>query len=182
MKDRQVIRRARHSATVSDLKRKRAFLTDSRCRGGDSLFLEPVTRDDWQSELENSIRELATNLSARMELVTRLEQVESQIQHVLERVDSLTNTTQVEIRSFAPLLIQVLSSIPVVIQPSDDEFTATFFDASICASGDTQIEAVDNLKDTILALFTRYSAEESKLGPKPTKQLAVLRQFIKESR
>ena len=58
---------------------------------------------------------------------------------------------------------------------------ASFFDANIHASGDTEEEAFRNLKSLILDTFDSLSAEPAhRLGPEPTRQLAVLRQFVRK--
>jgi predicted RNase H-like HicB family nuclease len=66
-----------------------------------------------------------------------------------------------------------------VIQPSEEGFSAGFFDANIHASGDTEEEALRNLKSLILDVFDSLSAEPPKdLGPQPARQLAVLNEFV----
>jgi dCTP deaminase len=69
--------------------------------------------------------------------------------------------------------------LPVVVQPTDDAYTATFFDASVSMSGDTQEEAVDNLKLYLIDLLDDLEAEPpERLGPGPARQLAALRAVI----
>lgn len=92
-------------------------------------------------------------------------------------------STIVPITTLHPAPFELVRDIHIVVQPSGDDFIASFFDANVNASGDTQQEAVANLKDIMLSMFRRFSAEpEDKLGPEPKRQLAVLRQFIKEAR
>ena len=51
------------------------------------------------------------------------------------------------------------------MEPVDDEFVATFYDANINASGDTREDAVENLKDVLVNTFRRYSElGENQLG------------------
>ncbi len=89
-------------------------------------------------------------------------------------------TITVPITSLAPEPLSLSQPIFVVVQPDGDEFCATFFDANINASGDTQTEAVDNLKEILVSTYRRYSSlGESKLGPGPRKQLAVLQTVIR---
>src|SRR6266849_4289371 len=88
----------------------------------------------------------------------------------------------VPITSLHPAPFELIREMHIVVQPSDDDFIATFFDANINASGDTQEEAVANFKDVMLSMFRRFSQEpENRLGPEPKRQLAVLRQFIREA-
>jgi hypothetical protein len=63
----------------------------------------------------------------------------------LEAESSIT----VPVTSPAPESLTLRQPILVVVPPEGDEFSATFFDATINATGDTQTEAVDNLKDIL---------------------------------
>jgi hypothetical protein len=70
--------------------------------------------------------------------------------------------------------------ITAVVQPAEDHFIATFFDANINASGDTEVEAVENLKETIVASFRRFrELGTDRLGPGPLKQFEVLREIVR---
>jgi hypothetical protein len=74
----------------------------------------------------------------------------------------------------------LLKEIKVVIQASDEEFLATFFDANVNAFGCNEADALDTLKDMLLRRFDYLeSLQPEKLGPGPAKQLAVLRCFIR---
>ena len=119
------------------------------------------------------------NLKAETELrVGILEKVVLELRYSLMELASRQNIT-VPITSLAPEPLSLRHPIFVVVQPEGDEFSATFFDANINASGDTQTEAVDNLKEILVNTYQRYSAlGEDKLGPGPRKQLAVLRTII----
>lgn len=85
----------------------------------------------------------------------------------------------VSITTVAPEPYRVIRPIPVVIQPEGDEFSASFFDANIGTADDTQEEAFSNLRSLILDTFDSLEAENSDaLGPEPSRQLAVLREFL----
>jgi dCTP deaminase len=85
----------------------------------------------------------------------------------------------VPITSFAPEPYELLRQPLVVIQQDGEGYTASLFEANIHASGDTEEEALRNLKDLILDVFDSLSAESPEtLGPEPTRQLAVLKEFI----
>lgn len=86
----------------------------------------------------------------------------------------------VPVITLAPAPFKLLQEIPVVLQPSGDDWIATFFDANVQASGDTQTEAVANLKDILISMFRRFSKEAERLGPEPRRQLAVLREFVQK--
>ncbi len=85
----------------------------------------------------------------------------------------------VPITSFAPEPYDLIRQIPVVVQASEEGFVAGFFDANVHAAGDTEEEAVRNLKSLILDVFDSLSAEPlATLGPEPRRQLAVLQEFL----
>jgi hypothetical protein len=88
----------------------------------------------------------------------------------------------VPITTLAPEPYQLLKDIPVVVQPVGDEFVATFFDANISTAGDTQEEAVSNVRSLILDTFEYFESEPPEaLGPEPTRQFGVLRNFLKRA-
>jgi len=89
------------------------------------------------------------------------------------------NAITVPITSFAGEGIQAIKPIFAVVEEVEDQFEARFYDANIGASGDTESEAIGNLKSLIVSFFRRYSAlGNEKLGPEPRHQLAVLSEFI----
>ena len=89
-------------------------------------------------------------------------------------------TAVIPITTLAPEPYQILRDISVVVEPADDGFNATFFDANIGTAGDTQEEAVSNLRSLILDTFEYLASEPTEtLGPEPARQLAVLRVFLK---
>ncbi len=86
----------------------------------------------------------------------------------------------VPITTFAPEPFDLLKEIKVVVQASNDEFVASFFDANVNASGCNETDAVDSLKEMLVSRFEYLeSLSPEKLGPGPAKQLAVLRCFIR---
>jgi hypothetical protein len=86
----------------------------------------------------------------------------------------------VPITSLAPEPFDVLKEIKAVIQPIDDEFMATFFDANINSAGCNEQEAIDNLKDLLISRFQFLSEQPAEqLAPPLARQIAVLREFIR---
>ncbi|MBI4468209.1 MAG: hypothetical protein HY650_02695 [Acidobacteria bacterium] len=85
----------------------------------------------------------------------------------------------VPITTLTPEPFALVRHIPAVVQVVDNGFVATFFDANISASGETQEEAVTNLKSLLIDILEDLAAEPSeRLGPEPSRQLEVLREFI----
>ena len=88
----------------------------------------------------------------------------------------------VPILTFAPEPYDLLRELKVVVQSSDDECLASFFDANVNASGSNETDAVSNLKDMILDRFTLLEAmPPESLGAPMRKQLEVLRVFMRRS-
>jgi hypothetical protein len=108
-------------------------------------------------------------------LLNRIDSLETKID-ALVKVGSLV----VPITSFGDEPFEALQEIKVVIEPSDDEYVASFFEANVNAQGCNQQEAFDNLKETLLSRFDYLdSRPPEKLGPSLKRQIAVLRDFIR---
>jgi hypothetical protein len=68
----------------------------------------------------------------------------------------------IPLTTLAPEPFELLSDIPVTIEGADGDFTATFYEASLGASGDTVAEAIANFKETLIRqyeLFEELPAE-----------------------
>ncbi|MBW8878210.1 MAG: hypothetical protein JF614_24880 [Acidobacteria bacterium] len=92
---------------------------------------------------------------------------------------AVLSVVNLHIETFAPEPYRLLKPIPVVVQQYSEDFRASFMDAGINTSGDTQQEAYMNVKELILDVFDSLRAlPGSRLGPKPARQLAVLREFL----
>jgi hypothetical protein len=61
---------------------------------------------------------------------------------------------------------------------SDSEVQAQFAEANFAVSGTSRQDAFQALTEEMLAAFDDWSADESKLGPGPARQLAVLRTYL----
>src|SRR5947209_4931943 len=76
----------------------------------------------------------------------------------------------VPITTLAPAPFDVLNEIKVVVQCTDEDFLASFFDANVNASGCNEVDAVENLKDILISRFEYLdSLPPAKLGPGPAK-------------
>jgi hypothetical protein len=92
---------------------------------------------------------------------------------------SMGGSVVVPITTLEPEPFDLARDIPVVVQPTDDGFLATFFDANIGMTGDTKEEAVANLRLLLVDVFDELEKEEGQLGPDLVRQVAVLRSFMK---
>lgn len=105
-----------------------------------------------------------------------------ELQEIREKVDRTRQTFVAPITTLAPEPYRLIRDIPIVVQPVDEGFTATFFDANIATSGDTEEEAISNLRTLIVDMIEYLRSEpEEALGPGPRRQLQVLNAFIEVS-
>lgn len=110
------------------------------------------------------------------ELETRLRRLERRVDQLVGRG---TASLIVSITTVAPEPYEILRPIHVVIHASEEDYVASFFDANVYASGDTEEEALRNLASRILDAFDTLSEEPyDTLGPEPQRQLTVLREFV----
>ena len=111
----------------------------------------------------------------------RLDRLERDIHDLKERCNQIQDGQSiiVPITTFDPEPYELCNGmVHVVVQPDDESFVASFFDANINASGNTQVDAVANLKDMMISLFDILE-KEKKLGKGPAHQLAVLRGIMR---
>jgi hypothetical protein len=111
----------------------------------------------------------------------RLEQQVAKLTSRIEAFEAKRNPGQVVlfVETFCPEPYRIKKPIPITVFRLDDGFGASFADANINSSGDSQQEAYANCKELILDVFDRLSTlPEAKLGPGPARQIAVLREFM----
>ncbi|MBZ5664851.1 MAG: hypothetical protein LAO30_09635 [Acidobacteriia bacterium] len=74
----------------------------------------------------------------------------------------------------------MIQQIPVTIEGDGEDFTATFVEANVSASGETEADAIANFKDSLLSSYEILEEMPSnELGPLPTRQWAILRDVVK---
>ena len=136
----------------------------------------------WALHVAESFSAAAQQMQENFKLRFReveLERVVSDLQQRVQRLEA-NQTFVAPIQTFDPEPYDLVADLFVVVQPDEDEFTATHFDSNLNAGGDNPVEAVENLKSVMLDTFEHYSAldKEGKLGVGPKRQLAVLQRFI----
>jgi dCTP deaminase len=148
-------------------------------RGGASLM--DVHRDIKQ--LQQTMKDAATLGRNMPRLVALHEEGMRKIENVTGYLHGLSATRlgPVPLTSLEPGRYELERPIPAMLQPSDDGFTATFFDANIGSSGDTEEEAINNLRTLILDTFELLESKQpEQLGIEPRRQLALLRSLIRK--
>jgi dCTP deaminase len=148
-------------------------------RGGASL--KDMHRDIL--ELMQTMRDAATLGKDAPRLVDLMQTTVSKMANVSGYLQGLAASRlgPVPLTTLEPGRYELTRDIPVVLQPSDDGYLATFFDANIATGGDTEEEAIDNLRSLVADTFEFLESEPVKrLGPEPLRQLKVLRSLIRK--
>jgi predicted RNase H-like HicB family nuclease len=146
------------------------------------LPLHRLTRRTVMQEWERVIPLVLAKFAQAL-LASRVENLEREVEALRARLDKggAQRSIIVPIESFAPEPFEVIKPFHVVVEPADGEFIASLYDANINASGETEEEAVADLKDMMLTLFERLQQEpEQALGVGPKRQLAVLKSLVRK--
>lgn len=121
-------------------------------------------------------------LRCRWEEIARIKAIETELTMLKERCLLLETSGPAiaPIETLAPEPYVLTKPIPAVVRREGEEYTASFFDANLGASGQTQIEAVFNLKDVVVAAFELLGGmDDACLGPGPLQQKKVLEEYIR---
>jgi hypothetical protein len=118
-----------------------------------------------------------------MSTVTELS-LQLQLNEVQGRIDVLEHqvhqrSTLIPIQDLEPSPVEVVTPILAVVQEEDGVFVASFVDANMNASGETQLDAMEMLKGVIASSFQFFLSKENVLGEEPKRQLAVLKHFVR---
>jgi hypothetical protein len=143
-----------------------------------------IVAPDWADTVPNLITQLVSQVADKKKLELRfnlLEILTGEFEARLHKLES-AQTKIVPINTFSPEPYELLKTFLVSVQSVDGGFEAGWFDANIHTEGENEEEAVSNLKSLILDYFDSFSKESpEKLGPEPTRQLAVMKKFIQKS-
>jgi hypothetical protein len=131
-----------------------------------------------------------------MQQVPSLFQIQQQLWNIenrqkhIEAILSMVQRQLGEIKAHRTFVVPLITlspepyildtQIPVVVEGEDDNFTATFYEANIAASGDTISDAIANFKETLVMQyeFLEKTAKE-KLGPLPRRQWEIIQNLLK---
>jgi len=138
---------------------------------------------NWVQVLPHLMEAFTVALTPRWHEVARLETLQREVALLKDRCAVLERVAPilVPIETFAPEPYEVVKPFHAVVRHQEDQYIASFFDANLSASGDTQAEAVANLKDIIAGTFEILTTvEEDELGRGPLQQRKVLEQFMRK--
>jgi hypothetical protein len=149
-----------------------------------TIALRPGEQERQAELLEDQIRSVFGYGKKLEQFDQRLDRIEEMLQAILLRIAAIgpgKGSMMVPIQSLAPEPYKLLQPLTAVVTESDGGYEAAFFDASIFASGDTEEDAISNLKDMMIDTWERLSElKETQLGPGPTRQKQVLDFYIRK--
>jgi hypothetical protein len=91
-------------------------------------------------------------------------------------------TFVVPLTTLAPEPFRMTQQIPVTIEGDGEDFTATFVEANVSASGETEADAIANFKDSLLSSYELLEGmPSSQLGPLPARQWGILQNVVRRT-
>lgn len=132
--------------------------------------------------LEDQLRAAFESPQKFNQLCEAVERLETKLDQLLKKLDDASSRPQsilVPIETLAPEPYELSRPLTAVITASGEEFEASVFDASIFASGDTEEDAVANLKNTLIDTYEMLNElGDDQLGPGPLRQKRVLNKLM----
>ena len=153
----------------------------------DTAVLKPTPGTEFPGQkttVISALEKLARRMLSSWQEAASLAGLQREIASLQGRITFLENAKPivVPIQTLAPEQYEVIKQFQIVLEFRDPEYVATFFDAEIAASGATEVEAIVNLKDLVIATFEMLAGHpQDKLGPSPRRQLQVLKEFIRKA-
>jgi len=137
--------------------------------------MRDVVAEDWSEDLRAALRQLTTTIKASE--VSRMDRLEQRITELEDRPGPII----VPINTFAPEpYAPTADAIHAVVTPVEDGYVASVHDVNVGASGDTVLEATENLKELLVFTLEDLSEEPpERLGKRAALQLHALRAIIK---
>ncbi len=196
-----IARTSAHARLVHSFPAKTRWGTKGLADSEETVSVEKMSSDKLRSiivggerSLEKIVRNMEISLSCVSEAYARvvwkqteslpclqfIPEFEKRFQSIERELKSLHSSHVSVISSFAPEPYDLLYPIYVSIYQTDrDEYSASFADANLHASGDTEYETLENLKSLILDVYDSLVVEkEEDLGPGPKRQLLILQSFL----
>ena len=133
------------------------------------IVVESLQRQQrWNSTvvaMRESIRTLANEVTTLKCEIQRLHQLRTYV---------------VPLATLTPEPFQMTQQIPVTIEGDGEDFTATFVEANVSASGETEADAIANFKESLLSSYELLeNLSPNQMGPLPTRQWEILQNVVK---
>jgi predicted RNase H-like HicB family nuclease len=107
----------------------------------------------------------------------------AEVEQVLKRLGdlgALRRSFLVTIESLEPEPYEIMRPFTAVVMEAEGGFEAAIFDLGIFAPGDTEEEAIANLKETLLDTVDRLNElPDTRLGKGPLRQKSLLNKWIR---
>lgn len=133
-------------------------------------------------DISERVRQIGAKLETLTSVIERTEVKVEEIAKRLERIGPQQPSIWVPITSFDPEPHRILRPMTAVVYSTNEEFEAGIFDINVYSTGDTEAEAVENLKSLLLDLYDQLSEQtEEELGPGPIRQKRFLSRHISTS-
>jgi hypothetical protein len=134
----------------------------------DLTWMSPKT---WASEFLQVAAFAPSELAALRNEITTLKSI-------IEQLVSRRNII-VTITTLYPDPFRLLRDLPVNLEIDEDDCVATWYEANISASAESEGDAIAYFKAQLVSAFVLFeSTPESEMGPLPLRQWSVLRQSI----
>ena len=103
-----------------------------------------------------------------------------QLSEILSGTETSQFTNRQLITDFSGEPYKILKVIPVTVRSLDigEEVEAAFEEGNVAWVDRSRVEAINGLKAEILNTMEDFEANKDRLGPEPTRQLAVLRAHL----
>jgi predicted RNase H-like HicB family nuclease len=135
------------------------------------------------TSVEDQLRAVFGTTKRLDELCERVAGIESKLEQVLKRLGELSALRRsflVPIETLEPEPYEITRPFTAVVVEAEGEFEAAIFDLSIFASGDTEEEAIANLKETLLDTVDRLNElPDTRLGKGLLRQKSLLNKCVR---
>lgn len=146
------------------------------------LFEHPhIVMHEWEFELPHLVERWSISVKTIWTEMSRIELLSKEVLLLKSELARLENDRMVvvPIACLAPDPYELKAPISAVVRRMQDGYSATFFDANIGASGETEFEAVDNLKGMIVSAFEILREHSpDRLARSAARQKSVLDEYI----
>ena len=140
------------------------------------------TAADWNEQAIAIREQLKSALGHRQDIQdirARLRNLEAAATSILDAIKARRTCIWVPLESLAPAPFRAKRPLTLVVSGSEDGFEASSFDLDLHGSGDTEGEALLDLKDVILETYERLTElDDEQLGPAQLRKKQLLSELI----
>ncbi|MGC9994979.1 MAG: hypothetical protein ABSE79_06610 [Terriglobia bacterium] len=137
------------------------------------------------TSVEEQLRAVSRYTKRLDELCESFAGLESKVDQELKRLGELgaqRRSFLVPIETLEPEPYELLRPFTAVVTEEEGEFQASLFDLSVFASGDTEEEAIANLKETLLDTVDRLNElPDARLGKGLLRQKNLLNKIVRKT-